>query len=349
MRRKVLIPAVVAAVVVIGIAAVIVAQNASPGSSDEQITFGTAKAAVRDLVRTESLNGVIAYRDIRDLSSAQTGIITRLPDAGDDLHSGEVLMAINEQPVVLLNGPVPAWRDLKAGVADGADIQQLEASLLALGYGQQGSGYPDTHWDAKTTDAVKQFQAKVGAVNDGVLSLGEVVFTAGDVHVSKVNNHVGGLATPDSSVLTVSSTERVVSLDLDPLDRDLIDEGVPVEVELPSGEKAPGKVDSVSTTLETNADNKQVFKVRVVLDDPAKAGDLALAPVTVHYAATVATQVLSVPVTAIIGVPGGGYAVDVVNPGSSKKRLPVQLGAWGDGYVQVTGDLKAGDTVEVPK
>lgn len=348
MRTKVLLPVVVAAAAVIGI--VTVAQQTSSGSGDEeQITFGTAKAAVRDLVRTESLNGVIAYRDIRDLSSAQTGIITRLPDAGDDLHSGETLLAINEQPVVLLNGPVPAWRDLEAGITDGIDVQQLEAALLALGYGKPGSGYPDTHWSATTTEVVKQFQAKAGAVTDGVLSLGEVVFTPGDVHVSKVDNHVGGLATPAGSVLTVSSTERVVSLDLDPLDRDLIDEGVPVEVELPSGEKAPGKVDSVGTTLETNADNKQVFKVRVVLDDPAKAGDLALAPVTVHYAATVAPQALSVPVTAIIGVPGGGYAVDVLTPDGGVQRVPVKLGAWGDGYVQVTGEVNSGDTVEVPQ
>jgi peptidoglycan hydrolase-like protein with peptidoglycan-binding domain len=229
------------------------------------------------------------------------------------------------------------------------DIAQLEAALLALGYGKQGSGYPDAHWDATTTDAVKQFQEKLGASTDGVLSLGEVVFTAGDVHVAKLNTHVGAQATPNGPVMTVSATARVVTLDLDPLDRDLIAPGAPVQVELPSGAKASGKVTAVGTSLEMSAEDKQVYKVQVALDDPAQAGDLALAPVTVRYAVTVAAQVLSVPVSAILGTPGGGYAVDVRTPEGEHRRVPVQLGAWGDGYVQVTGELAAGDTVEVPK
>jgi peptidoglycan hydrolase-like protein with peptidoglycan-binding domain len=340
--KKRIVVLVGVAVIVVG--AVLLARGGSDSSTSTNASYSTSTAAVRDLTRTETLTGVVAYKDLRDLSSPQTGIITHLPAVGQDLKSGDVLMSINDAPVVLLNGPVPAWRDMKPGMADGTDVQQLESSLLALGYGKAA---PDTHWDANTTAAVKQFQAKVGAPVDGALSLGEVVFTSGNVHVAKLDGHVGGLATPDQSVLAVQSTDRVVLLDLDPLNRDLIIVNIPVQVELPSGDKAPGKITAVSTTLQTNADGKNVFSVTVTLDNPSGVSSLALAPVTVHYVATVAKQVLSVPVSAIIGVPGGGYAVDTVD--ASTKRIPVQLGAWGDGYVQVTGELPVGTTVEVPK
>jgi multidrug efflux pump subunit AcrA (membrane-fusion protein) len=350
MKKRIVIPAVLVAVAAIGIGSVLLVQGNSGATGGPGTAFGTASATVRDLTRTDTLNGVVAYQDMRDLSSAQSGIVTRLPAVGEDLAAGAVLMAINEQPVVLLDGAVPAYRDMKSGVPDGNDVQQLETSLLALGFGATGPGYPDAHWDARTTEAVNAFQAKVGATQDGVLSLGEIVFTAGKVHIAKLNAHVGGLTTPELTVMTVQSTDRIVMVDVDPLNRDLIIAGTPVRVELPSGDKVSGKIDSVSTTLEMNAENKSVYKVKITLDDPAKVAGLALAPVTVHYVTTVAKQVLSVPVAAVIGVPGGGYAVDAVNPDGTAKRTPVKLGAWGDGYVQVTnGDLPSGATVEVPK
>lgn len=336
MRMKVV---VIAAATVIGVGAVLLAQNGATGELGTPA--GTAGAAVRDLTRTDALSGVVAYQDMRELSSAKTGIVTRLPEVGADLAPGAVLMAIDEQPVVLLGGAVPAYRDLKAGVSDGVDVQQLETSLAMKS--------PDAHWDGGTTSAVKALQAKVGATPDGVLSLGEIVFTTGKVHVAKLTAHVGGLTTPELAVMTVQSTDRIVLVDVDPLDRDLITPGTPVRVELPSGGKVAGKIGSVSTTLEMNADNKPVYKVKITLDDPTEVASLALAPVTVHYVTTVAKQVLSVPVEAIVGVPGGGYAVDAVENGKTK-RIPVELGAWGAGYVQVSGgELPAGTTVEVPR
>jgi hypothetical protein len=174
------------------------------------------------------------------------------------------------------------------------------------------------------------------------------VFTEGAIHVAKLDAHIGGLVTPESSVLKVQSTDRIVTLELDPLKRDLITQGAPVQVELPTGERIGGKITAVSTTLTQNADGKSVYGVTVKLDDPKQVAQMALAPVTVHYVTTVAKKVLSVPTLAIVGVPGGGYAVNVVDGDGHKTRVSVKLGAWGDGYVQVKGDLAAGATVEVP-
>jgi hypothetical protein len=61
--------------------------------------------------------------------------------------------------------------------------------------------------------------------------------------------------------------------------------------------------------------------------------------------------VLAVPVTALLVLPGGGYAVRAVTgSGSAHRLIPVSLGLFDDttGLVEVTGPrLTAGMTVEV--
>ena len=59
---------------------------------------------------------------------------------------------------------------------------------------------------------------------------------------------------------------------------------------------------------------------------------------------------LSVPVTALVGKSGGGFAVEVVRAGERRELVEVRLGLFdtGGGRVQVEGDLRAGDAVVAP-
>jgi len=59
---------------------------------------------------------------------------------------------------------------------------------------------------------------------------------------------------------------------------------------------------------------------------------------------------LSVPVTAIFGKSGGGYAVEVLRSDGRRDLVAVTLGAFdtAGGRVQVNGDLHEGDRVVVP-
>ena len=54
---------------------------------------------------------------------------------------------------------------------------------------------------------------------------------------------------------------------------------------------------------------------------------------------------LSVPVTALVGRSGGGFAVEVVRAGGRRELVAVELGLFdtAGGRVQVEGDLRAGD------
>ena len=59
---------------------------------------------------------------------------------------------------------------------------------------------------------------------------------------------------------------------------------------------------------------------------------------------------LNVPVTAIVGNSGGGFAVEVVRAGDRRELVAVKLGLFDSagGRVQVDGALRVGDRVAVP-
>ena len=60
--------------------------------------------------------------------------------------------------------------------------------------------------------------------------------------------------------------------------------------------------------------------------------------------------VLAVPVTALLAQSPGGYVVEVVGPGNTRRYVPVTAGIFDDasGLVQVTGALRPGQRVVVP-
>ena len=88
----------------------------------------------------------------------------------------------------------------------------------------------------------------------------------------------------------------------------------------------------------------------ISLDDPRAARGLDQAPVQVEITTAGVENALSVPVTALVGKSGGGFAVEVVRAGGRRELVAVKLGLFdtAGGRVQVEGDLRAGDQVVVP-
>ena len=85
-----------------------------------------------------SLDGTLTYRARSDGSpysaiNQARGIYTKLPDEGDKVGCGDVLYRVDDDPVLLLCGTVPAYRDLRSGDR-GKDVRQLKRNLRALGY-----------------------------------------------------------------------------------------------------------------------------------------------------------------------------------------------------------------------
>ena len=181
------------------------------------------------------------------------------------------------------------------------------------------------------------------------------MFEPNALRVSQVTGSLGGPAS--GPVLAATSDRHVVTIPLDVSQESEVKAGDAVTVTLPDGTTTPGMVSSVGTVATTTSGSgpgqnpATTTPVEVKLTDPGAAGTLDQAPVTVNITtASSPGPVLAVPVTALVAQAPGGYAVEVVGPGNTRRWVPVTPGGIYDGdsgLVQVTGALTPGQRVVV--
>ena len=125
-------------------------------------------------------------------------------------------------------------------------------------------------------------------------------------------------------------------------------------ITLPGNRSVTGKVQRLGSVAQTaekdGAVGSATIPASIGLDDPAQARGLDRAPVRVEITTKGVENALSVPVTALVGTSGGGFAVEVVGDGGRRALVAVELGLFdtGNGRVEVTGNLQAGARVVVP-
>ncbi len=380
-----------------------------------------------------------ATDDSLALTGGRSGVVTDVVASGETLEQGDVLYYVNGEPVVVMYGDVPAYRTLRdlSENMTGADVQQLEEALVALGYDpdllasvddeftdytetmverwQEDLGVEETGqvafgdvifipeaseivsvhvavgdsvnagqpvvtistgdplagddvlqletalvdlgyegpvvdgvWDSGTKTAVLAWQAATGLDEDGVIDLGEVVFLSSSVRVNDVLTSVGSAVNAGTPVLGISAADQFVTFDLPAADQGLVAVGQDVIIEMPDGSDAGGKIieiDSVATGGGGNA----VFGVKIVLDDPSVAAGLDEAPVDVEVISDSVSGVMAVPVSALVALAEGGYAVEVDSGGGATRLVAVEPGFYADGLVEVeSAGLSIGDMVVVP-
>jgi peptidoglycan hydrolase-like protein with peptidoglycan-binding domain len=86
------------------------------------------------------------------------GVITALPARNTQLNEGDVMLTASGRPVFVLQGEVPAYRDLVPGIS-GDDVRQLESELERLGF---DPGPLDGTYDEQTSAAVSEWYAAAG-------------------------------------------------------------------------------------------------------------------------------------------------------------------------------------------
>jgi hypothetical protein len=302
----------------------------------------TASVTERTLTVVQELTGSLGHGDQRAIGAGAPGTITALPDVGALIENGGTLFEVNGEPTILLYGEMPAWRPLGAGTS-GPDVQQLEASLAAMGH----TGMTvDQTWDAATTAAVVAWQTAVGLAADGVVDLGEVVFEPEAVIVAAVEGTRGGNAGPGAPVLRVTGTERVVLASLTTALRDGVEVGDTLDVELGDGTVAEATVIEIDAFPTQSQDGSQTYGMRLTLDE--SAADAPDGPVTLSMVRQERADVLAVPVNALLALLEGGYAVERVSDAGTPELVAVEVGLFADGWVEVRGELAAGDEVVVP-
>ncbi len=191
------VAASLALVIAVGVVVTIVLRPGSPSPRRPTDAAGSSSATAtvqrRDLVQTDTESGTLGHGNPQTVYDRLSGTITWLPSVGQVIAPGQALFRVAGQPVILMNGGTPAYRDLGPSDSDAQDVLQLNRNLVALGFNAAGIVVDDA-WQAATTAGVDDLQASLGERETGTLKLGQVVFLSGDRLVSSVAVQLGSQA-----------------------------------------------------------------------------------------------------------------------------------------------------------
>ncbi|WP_170154373.1 peptidoglycan-binding domain-containing protein [Protaetiibacter intestinalis] len=201
----------------------------STGFTTAEIVQGEVGASI-DLITTAAWSPVLIGRN------QAAGTVTRVTvTSGQEVTGGDVLYWVDERPVVIAPGPVPAYRSLAVGTA-GSDVAQLQQLLTGMGFYH---GVADGSFGWSTRQAVRAWQKSIGVAGDGVVGVGDVVFVpslptriALDVDVVEVG---AGLSGGEPVVSGLPPAPRFVLSVADSQSR-MMPNGTRVEVTGPDGQ-----------------------------------------------------------------------------------------------------------------
>jgi peptidoglycan hydrolase-like protein with peptidoglycan-binding domain len=374
-RRRVYVLASVALVIAAAVGAALLTTTIKSPAQQAAETRPPAQtdltATVQRTVLTSTVLAQAVVQPPREVSPSIIGssagsagqnvqqIVTKIfHRAGSLAYQGSVLLEVAGQPFFLLQGTVPAYRNMEPGES-GQDIAQLQDDLISLGYGI--SSDTTGEFGPGTSAAVTAFYKAIGyapprntvgakANRGAVVPLGEYSFVPRlPARIVKMDLTVGQSATAGGLVLAMGSP--VIIGQLNPSVARLIGRGMLVTITEPgTGVTLGGQVTSVSgsTAAKASISGGLYVKMGIRASQPLP---MSLVGQDVSLTITDARSsgpVLAVPEAAVFaGVDGGTFVNKVVD--GKLVRVPVRVGMSGSGLLQVTpahpGALTAGDQV----
>lgn len=362
-----------------GVAGWLTWENLDDGPADSAevtVELSTASVELRDLATFVEFDGTLGFSQSQGVVAGLSGTVTAIADSGDKLSRGAVIYEVDTQPIVLLYGEFPTWRDLDTDSEDGRDILQLEANLWALGYTvdiDDGKGAyltVDGNYDWATALAVQLWETDLGLEDpDGDFDSDLVLYLPGEIRVDDPTP-LGTVSRSGTAILTATvslevldqvdaelavvsgqtlfSTEQV-TLEVATDEQDEFTQNKEVEIELSDGRFARGIVAEVSEVARRvgNGPNAQLLIDVEIEVTKIPDGGLLEGPVIIRLIDEAAFGVTAVPVRALVALAEGGYAVEIRSNGTDR-LTGIEIGLFADGWVEVIGDLKPGDEVLVP-
>ena len=333
-RRGVLAASLAAAAVAGAVAAVAVRGGQTASAAPPPPRVATATVVRTNLVTTALTGGTLGYAPARPVLNLVTGIYTWLPRPGALVRAGGVLYRVDDSPVTLMAGAVPAWRPFGIGMTDGPDVRQLQAGLIAGHFAGGLFTTPTGHYDLATADAVERWQAARGLTVTGWIPLGQVVFLPTAVLVGAMDVAAGEAAAAGQRPYQVTTSQRTVTV---PVNSTLPPAfaGERVSIVLPSQATVPGTISAAGSA-------------QLTVTPRGATGTGTNVQVQVSLAVQSARDVLAVPVSALLALAGGGYGLEVVGPSGVHRLVAVSAGLFASGQVQVSGaGITAGTKVVV--
>ena len=335
----------------------------------------TAVIRVGTITQSEEDGGTIGYAGYFTVYGGIAGTITWLPATGAVIRPGHRLFAVDGQDAILLRGQTPAWRAFAPGMADGADVAELQRNMIALGYDPYRAITVDGSYDWATQAAVERWQARVGWPQNGEIPAGQVAFLPGALRVAGAPVTLGAAVASGTAMLGATSTTPVVTVGLPVQEQATVAPGQRVAITLPDGAATTGRVLSIGSPAGTGTSGSSgagsssgsgspgsgspgsgsgssgpQASVSIVTSIAAPVTGLDGAPVQVAIATATQQDALIVPIDALLAGPGGTYQVTVAS-GQTRRDVTVTLGLFDDlsGTVAIAGPgIADGTRVVVP-
>ncbi|MFI9641111.1 efflux RND transporter periplasmic adaptor subunit [Micromonospora sp. NPDC051925] len=187
---------------------------------------------------------------------------------------------------------------------------------------------------AALIEAIKAWQRHLELPASGELTIGSVLVLPAAVRVSALSAQVGAPATGE--LLATTSTSKVITVLADQSEAATVDNGDHATVVLSDGTTTPARVTSVGTALQTQDGgdpSSPKLTLTLVLDQPSKLKQVDSADLQISFAAQTHKQVLTVPISALLALQEGGYALQT----PAGALIAVKTGIFADGQVEVSG------------
>ncbi len=363
--RRPVLAASLAGAAAVGAAAAVSLAGAQANPAPQALPrLATATLSRTTLTESALTEGTLGYRASAPVINGLAGTYTWLPAPGKIIRPGQTLYRVDDRPVVLQRGGVPAWRNFEPGMTSGPDVWQLTAALIAGHFATGLLTTPSSVFTWATADAVERWQAAHGLAATGRIPFGQIVFLPGALRVGAWQVAAGGAAQSGQAPYLVTADHRVVTVPMTP-DMPVVRVGQSVSIILPSQSATAGIVTGMgpAPALASSAgagggstgngggsaaaQNATSF-LFITPEVPAATGTSDGVPVQVSLAIQVARDVLSAPVSALLALAGGGYGVEIVLPSGAHRVIGVRTGIFASGLVQIGGaGLTAGTKVVV--
>ncbi|MFG2600595.1 peptidoglycan-binding protein [Streptomyces sp. NPDC048462] len=170
-RRRVLLAVVVGCLVCTGAGAGAATLIKSPAQAAAETVAPRPDVLTAPVVRKVLAQSVVTRGKVTASQRAEItaggsakdvgrSVVTKVKvKAGETVKAGQVMVEVSGRPIVLLQGAIPAYRDLMPGMT-GQDVAQLQSALAAIGYSSGG----DTSgvFGTGTEQAVARFYGAIG-------------------------------------------------------------------------------------------------------------------------------------------------------------------------------------------